>query len=209
MPPRVDVVSTRATRDYPGVGQVELQNNTWIVGGDTEVIVIDASHDAAPIVAAVGGRRVAAIACTHGHWDHIDAAFQVQISVDAPILLHSSDRPVWQRTYPDREPDGAIAEGDLLVADGVELRVMHTPGHTPGSVSFHHTASHALFDGDTLFPGGPGTIDELGSFEMIIASIRDRILPMPAHTSIHPGHGDSTTVGAEAPHLEEWIERGW
>jgi hydroxyacylglutathione hydrolase len=67
-----------------------------------------------------------------------------------------------------------------------------------------------LFDGDTLFPGGPGsTGDELGDFELIIASIRERILPMPPQTTVHPGHGDSTTVGEEAPHLEEWVARGW
>jgi glyoxylase-like metal-dependent hydrolase (beta-lactamase superfamily II) len=210
VPPRVDLVSTIASRDYPGEGIVQVQNNVWIVGGDDEVVVIDASHDPAPIVDAVGGRRVLAIACTHGHWDHVDAAFDVQAAVDAPILMHPADRPVWDRTHADRQPDGPLDEGALLVADGLELRVIHTPGHTPGSVSFHHTASHALFDGDTLFPGGPGsTGDELGDFELIIASIRERILPMPPQTTVHPGHGDSTTVGEEAPHLEEWIARGW
>jgi len=210
VPPRVDLVSTIASRDYPGEGIVEVQNNVWIVGGDDEVVVIDASHDASPIVDAVGGRRVLAIACTHGHWDHVDAAFDVQTAVDAPILLHPADRPVWERTHAERQPDGPLDEGALLVAGGVELRVIHTPGHTPGSVSFHHTASYALFDGDTLFPGGPGsTGDELGDFELIIASIRERILPMPPQTTLHPGHGDSTTVGEEAPHLEEWIARGW
>ena len=207
---RVDLVSTVATREYPGVGSQQVQNNVWIVGGDDEVVVIDASHDASAIVDAVAGRRVVAIACTHGHWDHVDAAFDLREAVDAPILLHIADRPVWDRTHAGREPDASLTEGDLLVADGVELRVLHTPGHTPGSVSFHHTASQVLFDGDTLFPGGPGsTGDELGDFELIIASIRERILTMPDETAVHPGHGDSTTVGAEAPHIQEWIERGW
>lgn len=210
MPPRVDVVSTVATRDQPGAGATEVQNNVWIVGGDEQVVVIDASHDAAPIVDAIGRRRVIAIACTHGHWDHVDAVFDLRDAVDAPILLHPGDEPVWKRTHPDRAPDGALTEGDLLVADGIELRVLHTPGHTPGSVCLHHTAGHALFDGDTLFPGGPGsTGDELGDFEVIVASIRERILIMLPATAVHPGHGESTTVGAEAPHLPEWIERGW
>jgi glyoxylase-like metal-dependent hydrolase (beta-lactamase superfamily II) len=210
VPPRVDLVSTVTSHDYPSVGLVDVQNNVWIVGGDAEVVVIDASHDPVPIVEAIGGRRVVAIAHTHGHWDHIDVAFDLQENVDAPILMHPADRPVWQRTYPDREPDGPLAEGALIVADGVELRILHTPGHTPGSVSFHHTASAALFDGDTLFPGGPGsTGDELGDFDVIIASIRDRILTMASETTLHPGHGDPTTVGAEAPHLQEWIDRGW
>lgn len=207
---RVDLVSTIVTLGEPGVAEQQVQNNVWIVGGDAEVVVIDASHDAAPIVEAIAGRRVVAIACTHGHWDHVDAAFDLRKAVDAPILLHVADRPVWDRTHADRGPDAALAEGDLLVADGVELRVLHTPGHTPGSVSFHHTASRVLFDGDTLFPGGPGsTNDELGDFELIVASIRERIFTMAGETAVHPGHGDSTTVGSEAPHLQEWIDRGW
>jgi glyoxylase-like metal-dependent hydrolase (beta-lactamase superfamily II) len=209
VPPRVDVVRTVTIRQYPS-GPEEVQNNVWVVGGETEVVVIDASHDPVPIVDAVGGRKVVAIACTHGHWDHIDVAFELRDAVDAPILMHPADRRVWERTYADRGPDGPLAEGELLVADGVELRVLHTPGHTPGSVSFHHAAGHALFDGDTLFPGGPGsTSDELGDFEVIITSIRARILTMPSETTVHPGHGDSTTVGAEAPHLPAWIDRGW
>lgn len=210
MPPRVDLVSIVATRDHPGVGPQEIQNNVWIVGGDDEIVVIDASHDAAPIVEAVAGRRVTAIACTHGHWDHVDAAFDLQEAFDAPILLHPADEPVWRRTHPDRPHDSDLTEGDLLVAGGVELRVLCTPGHTPGSVCFHHTASHVLFGGDTLFAGGPGsTGDELGDFGVIIASIRERMLTMAGETTVHPGHGESTTVGAEAPHLQEWIDRGW
>ena len=210
MPPRLDVVSTTATSDVPGSGPAEVQNNVWIVGGDEEVVVIDASHDATAIVDAVAGRRVTAIACTHGHWDHVDVAFELRDAVDAPILMHPADAPVWRRTHTERAPDRELAEGDLLVADGVELRVLHTPGHTPGSVCFHHTASHDLFSGDTLFPGGPGsTGDELADFEVIIATIRERILIMPPQTAVYPGHGDSTTVGAEAPHLPEWIARGW
>jgi glyoxylase-like metal-dependent hydrolase (beta-lactamase superfamily II) len=124
--------------------------------------------------------------------------------------MHPGDVPVWRRTHADRTHDRDLTEGELLVADEVALRVLHTPGHTPGSVCFHHTAGHTLFAGDTLFPGGPGsTGDELGDFEVIIASIRERILTMPPQTEVHPGHGGSTTVGEEAPHLQEWMDRGW
>ena len=199
------------TRDYPGEGAVEVQNNVWVVGGDDEVVVIDASHDATPIVEAVGGPP--------GHRDRLHARTlgprrrRVRPAAERSTRRSSctpADVAVWRRTHADRTHDRDLAEGDLLVADGVELRVLHTPGHTPGSVCFHHTASHVLFAGDTLFPGGPGsTGDELGDFEVIIASIRERILTMPPQTEVHPGHGDSTTVGEEAPHLQEWIERGW
>jgi len=208
MPPRLDVVSTTTRAADGGFGRI--QNNVYVVGGDDEVVVIDASHDAAAVVAAVAGRRVSAIACTHAHWDHVDVAFELREAVDAPILLHPADEPVWGRTWPDRRHDRDLVEGDLLVADTVGLRVLHTPRHTPGSVSLHHTASRAVFAGDTLFPGGPGsTGDELGEFDVIIASIRDRLLTMPPQTTVYPGHGDATTIGAEAPSLQTWIERGW
>ena len=151
-----------------------------------------------------------AIACTHGHWDHVDAAFDVQAAVDAPILMHPADPPVWERTHVDRRPNGPLEDGAILVADGVELRVIHTPGHTPGSVSFHHTASHALFDGDTLFPGGPGaTRFPLGDFPTIIRSIEEKLFTFPDDTIVLPGHGADTTIGTERPHLQEWIDRGW
>jgi glyoxylase-like metal-dependent hydrolase (beta-lactamase superfamily II) len=110
--------------------------------------------------------------------------------------------------YPDRRPDGDLRDGADLDVAGARLRVLHTPGHSPGGVCLLGPDGH-VFGGDTLFKGGPGATGRSNSdFPTIIASIRDRLLVLPAETVVHTGHGESTTVGLEAPHLEEWIARG-
>ncbi len=209
----IELVSTEGIFALDG-GEWEVTNNVWLVGDDREVLVIDAAHDAPRITAAINGRRVVAIALTHGHNDHINAAAALQDAVDAPVLLHPDDHMLWAAVYPDREPDRALAEGDRLVAGGVELGVLHTPGHSPGCCCFHapgakQDGGDVLFSGDTLFCGGPGaTGRSFSDFPTIIESIRARLLTLPPETIVHTGHGDSTTVGAEAPHLQEWIQRG-
>ena len=97
-------------------GEWEVTNNIWLVGDDTNVVVIDAAHDHLAIVEAVGGRDVAAIACTHGHNDHINAAVALSDAVDAPVWLHPADRMLWDVVHPDREPDLDLADGEVLVA---------------------------------------------------------------------------------------------
>ena len=112
-------------------------------------------------------------------------------------------------THPDRKPDAELSDGQILRAGGVELNVLHTPGHAPGAVCLYAPELGTVFTGDTLFAGGPGaTGRSFSSFDDIIDSIRDRLLTLPPETVVHTGHGDSTTIGAEAPHLEEWITRG-
>jgi len=187
----------------------EVENNIWLVGDDHEVIVIDAAHDAAPIAAAVGDRTVKAILCTHGHNDHINAADALSRATGgAPVLLHPADEMLWDVVYPDRKPDDAVGEGDELEVAGERLHVVHTPGHSPGGVCLVGPDGH-VFGGDTLFKGGPGaTGRSYSDFPTIIESIRDRLLVLPSDTVVHTGHGDATTIGDEAPHLDEWIARG-
>ncbi|MEW2117460.1 MBL fold metallo-hydrolase [Streptomyces sp. NPDC005474] len=190
-------------------GTWDVDNNVWIVGDDHEAIVIDAAHDADAIAAAVGDRRLTAIVCTHAHNDHIDAAPELAARTGAPILLHGDDLPLWKQTHPDREPDASLTDGQVLTVAGVELTVLHTPGHAPGAVCLYAPALGALFTGDTLFNGGPGaTGRSFSHFPTIIDSIRDRLLALPPETKVLTGHGDATSIGAEAPHLEEWIARG-
>jgi glyoxylase-like metal-dependent hydrolase (beta-lactamase superfamily II) len=187
-------------------GEFEVDNNIWIVGDDTEVVVVDAAHDHRPIAEAVGGRRTVAIVATHGHNDHINAAVALAEALDAPVWLHPDDRMLWDAVHPGRAPDAELADGMTLGAGGVTLTVLHTPGHSPGGCCLHDAAGSVLFSGDTLFNGGPGaTGRSFSDFPTIIDSIRDRLLVLPGDTRVLTGHGDETTIGAEAPHLPEWI----
>jgi glyoxylase-like metal-dependent hydrolase (beta-lactamase superfamily II) len=187
----------------------EVDNNVWLVGDDREVLVIDAAHDHEPILAAIGGRRVVAIVATHGHNDHVNAGPALADATGAPIVLHPADADLWGQAHPGRRWDGDLADGERLAAGGHELVVLHTPGHTPGGVCLHDAAAGIVFSADTLFKGGPGaTGRSFSDFPTIIESIRTRLLPLPPDTVVHTGHGDSTTIGAEAPHLDEWIARG-
>ena len=208
MTARIDHLVTSGTFALDG-GEWDVDNNVWIVGDDTEAIVIDAAHDAAAIEAALGGRTLRAIVCTHAHNDHIDAAPALADATGARILLHPDDLPLWKQTHPDRDPDAHLRDGQVLEAAGADLRVLHTPGHAPGAVCLYDPGLATVFTGDTLFQGGPGATGRSWShFPTIIDSIRDRLLALPAETKVLTGHGDPTTIGAEAPHLQEWIDRG-
>ncbi|MCX5042588.1 MBL fold metallo-hydrolase [Aldersonia sp. NBC_00410] len=204
---RVDKVVTSGTFSLDG-GTWDVDNNIWLVGDDDEVVVIDAAHTAAPIVDAVAGRRVGAIVCTHGHNDHVTVAPELAETLDAPVLLHPGDDMLWQQTHPGVAHRG-LADGDRIEVGGTELVVVHTPGHSPGSCCLYAPEAGELFSGDTLFSGGPGaTGRSFSDFPTIIDSISARLFELPAETKVRTGHGDSTSIGAEAPHLEEWIARG-
>ncbi|MEV5677316.1 MULTISPECIES: MBL fold metallo-hydrolase [unclassified Streptomyces] len=208
MTARIDHLVTSGTFALDG-GEWDVDNNVWIVGDDSEAVVIDAAHDADAIRAALGGRTLRAIICTHAHNDHIDAAPALAAATGAPILLHPDDLPLWKRTHPDRAPDGELADGQELEIAGTVLKVLHTPGHAPGAVSLYAPELSTVFTGDTLFQGGPGaTGRSFSHFPTIVDSIRDRLFALPEATTVRTGHGDSTTIGAEAPHLDEWIARG-
>ncbi len=130
MAARIDHLVTSGTFALDG-GEWDVDNNVWIVGDDHEAIVIDAAHDAAAIEAALGGRTLRAIVCTHAHNDHIDAAPALARATGAPILLHPDDLPLWLRTHPEHTPDGTLTDGQELTVAGIVLTVLHTPGHAP------------------------------------------------------------------------------
>jgi glyoxylase-like metal-dependent hydrolase (beta-lactamase superfamily II) len=205
---RVQKVVTSGTFHLDG-GEWEVDNNVWLLGDDEQVLVIDAAHDAAAIADAVGGREVLAIACTHAHDDHVNAAPALAELTGAPVLLHPADEVLWRLAHEEDRPADTLSDGDVLRVGDTEVRVLHTPGHAPGAVCFHVPDLGVVFTGDTLFQGGPGaTGRSYSDFPTIIDSIRGTLLALPEDTVVHTGHGDDTTIGAEAPHLEEWIARG-
>jgi len=205
---RIEKVVTSGTFSLDG-GTWDVDNNVWLIGNDDEVVIIDAAHDAAAIVAAVAGRTVIALICTHGHNDHINAAGDVRDRVKAPVYLHPGDRMLWDELYPEVAPDRELTHRFTLEVGGVELSTFHTPGHSPGSTSLYVATLGAVFTGDTLFHCGPGaTGRSYSDFDTIIRSISDRLLVLPPDTVVHTGHGENTTIGAEAPQLQEWIARG-
>ncbi|MBM7369505.1 MBL fold metallo-hydrolase [Gordonia hydrophobica] len=204
---RIDRVVTSGTFSLDG-GTWDVDNNIWVVGDDAEAVIIDAAHDATPILAAVGDRKVVAIVLTHAHNDHIGVAPELAEATGAPILLHAADEMLWEQTHPG-VPHGELTDGQRIAVGGQELQVINTPGHSPGSCVIWSPSEQVLFSGDTLFQGGPGaTGRSFSSFDDIIASIRDRILVLDPDTRVCTGHGDETTVGAEAGDLDEWIRRG-
>ncbi|MEU1884664.1 MBL fold metallo-hydrolase [Micromonospora rifamycinica] len=208
MTARVDHAVTSGTFSLDGQ-TFDVDNNVWVVGDDTQCVVFDAPHDVAAIRRLVGDRRVVAILATHAHDDHVRVAPELAKATGAPILLHPDDRVLWDLVHPGLSPDGELSDGQEITVGDTVLRVLHTPGHSPGACSFHAPALGAVFTGDTLFQGGPGaTGRSYSDFATIVESIRTRLLTLPADTVVHTGHGDDTSIGAEAPHLQQWLARG-
>jgi glyoxylase-like metal-dependent hydrolase (beta-lactamase superfamily II) len=200
---RVDHVVTSGIFSLDGE-DFQVDNNIWLVGDDDEVLIVDAAHQAGPIIDAVAGRRVVAIVATHGHNDHINAAVELADAVNGPILMHPDDTMLWDVVHPGRPVDGTLADGQQLSVGGATLTVLHTPGHSPGGCCLHLAADEVLFSGDTLFNGGPGaTGRSFSDRATLVRSIADRLLDLPGSTVVHTGHGDDTTIGAEAPAIRD------
>ncbi|MCB0994453.1 MAG: MBL fold metallo-hydrolase [Acidimicrobiales bacterium] len=182
-----------------------MDNNVYVVRcretGDA--VLLDAANEHDRLLELCRRLDVRTVLETHGHWDHIqavpeirDAGYEVGVTAADASMLPSYDYLL--------EDDSVIEIGRL------RLRTIATPGHTAGSMCFVVEGTPLLFSGDTLFPGGPGATQyEGGDFDTIIASIDRRLFTLDPNTIVLPGHGAETTVGAERPHLQEWIDRGW
>jgi glyoxylase-like metal-dependent hydrolase (beta-lactamase superfamily II) len=182
----------------------DVDNNIWVVGDDEECLVIDAPHDVDAILEVVAGRTVRAIVCTHAHDDHVRVAPELRRRTSAPVLLHPADRPLWELTHHAEELwDADLADGQTLTVGGTSAIVIHTPGHSPGAVCLHVPDLGVVFTGDTLFEGGPGaTGRSYSDADLIVESIRTRLLQLPEGTVVHTGHGPDTTIGAERRNLQ-------
>ncbi|MFP5331742.1 MAG: MBL fold metallo-hydrolase [Acidimicrobiia bacterium] len=166
-------------------------------------VIIDAAAEADRILAVCEGLAVDSILTTHGHWDHLQVLDEVKDALGVPWLMHPADVDI-----AERQPDGPISHRQEFVVGDIALHAVHTPGHTPGSVSF--VLEPVVFSGDTLFPGGPGaTRWDYSSFGQIMDSIENHLFTLPEPTIVYPGHGAETTIGAEKPHAAEWRARGW
>ncbi len=152
----------------------DVDNNVWVVGDDSECVVIDAPHDVEGILAVVGDRTVKAILCTHAHDDHVRVAPALRERVTAPILLHPDDRPLWELTHTDELWDADLSDGQEIEVAGTTLRVIHTPGHAPGGVCFYAEELGCVFTGDSLFQGGPGATGRSSGCSRIGAVTRSR-----------------------------------
>jgi glyoxylase-like metal-dependent hydrolase (beta-lactamase superfamily II) len=181
-----------------------LDNNVYLVEDTTsgDALLVDAADDPDSILAFVGDTPVVGVFTTHGHADHHGAVPAVPQALDTPFMLHPLDEVI-----AGMAGDIAIETGELRIGDTVAT-VVHTPGHTQGSVCL--VLPGAVFTGDTLFPGGPGaTRFDHSSFATIIDSLERELFTLPDETVVFPGHGASTTIGIERPQLASWIERGW
>jgi len=197
MTARVDHGVTSGTFSLDGE-TFDVDNNIWVVGDDTECVVIDAPHTVSDILAVVGDRKVKAIVCTHAHDDHVRVAPALREEVVAPIMLHPADKALWDLTHTDFLWDLDLEDGLEIEVARTTLRVLHTPGHAPGAVCLHAPDLGCVFTGDTLFRGGPGATGRSFSDEhQILASIRDQLFALPDETVVHTGHGEDTTIGAE------------
>jgi len=199
---RIDHVVTSGIFSLDGE-DFDVDNNIWLIGNDEEVVVIDAAHDHRPIVEAIGGRRTLGVLCTHGHNDHINAAVELAEATNAPIWLHPDDAMLWDVVHPDRRIDDPLRQGLKISLGGDELEILHTPGHSPGGCCIHVPTLQTVFSGDTLFNGGPGaTGRSFSSLDLLIESIRAKLFVLAPETTVHTGHGDSTSIEVEKANLQ-------
>jgi glyoxylase-like metal-dependent hydrolase (beta-lactamase superfamily II) len=185
------------------------EGTAWIVGDDEEVIVVDPGKDAAGVLETVGDREIIAVICTHGHASHITAAVEVAERDEAPVALHRADRLHWGAVHPDADPEIEMADGGRFDVADVQLEVMHTAGHSPGSVSLYCAGLSAVFTGDALLASGPAPHEgEFPDFPRQLTAIGERLLGLPPQTRVLPGHGEESSIADAAKRFDGWVSAG-
>jgi glyoxylase-like metal-dependent hydrolase (beta-lactamase superfamily II) len=183
--------------------------NTWIVGDDDEVIVIDPGTAAEEVLDQVGARAVIAVVCTHGHREHMAGAVEVASRDDAPVALHPADRLHWREFHADRDPDIEMEDGGVFEVSDAALEVIHAPGHTPGSVMLYCEDLGVVFAGDVLAETGPVAYEnEYADFPRQLSAIGEQVLTLPQETRVLPGHGEELTVAVAEKRFDSWVAAG-
>ncbi|HEX9889520.1 MAG TPA: MBL fold metallo-hydrolase [Nitriliruptorales bacterium] len=188
----------------------EMDNNVYVIADaeTREALVVDAAARADRIREEIADLEPIAVVQTHGHWDHVRAWGDLVADPGLPVWGHPADAELFPAPV-DRE----LRAGDTLAVGGLQVEVLHTPGHTDGALQFlvQSDARPHLISGDSLFPGGPGnTWDDPDRFERLMTNLEQQVFGrLPDETWVYPGHGDDTTLGVERPKLPEWRERGW
>jgi len=178
----------------------------WLIGDDDEVIIIDPGEDAAEVLETAGDREILAVICTHGHARHVAAAVEVAARDEAPAALHRADRLQWRAVHPDADPEIEMAGGGRFDVAGVQLEVIHTPGHTPGSVSLYCADLNVVFTGDALLASGPAPHEgEFPDFPGQLTAIGERLLSLPPQTRVLAGHGEESTIADAAKRFDRWV----
>ena len=183
--------------------------NTWLIGDDDEVIVIDPGEDADSVLDRVGEREILAVICTHGHASHIAAAVEVAERDEAPVALHRADRLLWRTVHDSGGPEIEMADGGRFDVSDVQIQVLHTAAHTPGSVSLYCEDLEVVFTGDALTAGGPVPHEGVfADFPGQLTAIGERLLDLPLRTRVLPGHGEETTISDVAKRFDGWVSAG-
>jgi len=182
--------------------------NTWIVGDDDEVILIDPGDDAKAVLVAVGEREIIAVICTHGHAGHAAAALEVAERDGSPVALHPADRQLWRELH-DQDPEIEMEDGGKFEVAGVTLEVLHAPGHSRGSVVLYSEELEAAFTGDVVTETGPvARADGFPNWGRQLDAIGAQVLTLPAETRLLPGHGDEFTVAMAEKRFNSWVAAG-
>jgi glyoxylase-like metal-dependent hydrolase (beta-lactamase superfamily II) len=191
------------------VSASEAGADVWIIGDDEEVIVIDAGHDPARVLDAVGDREVLAVICTHGHADRVAAAVAVAERDEAPVALHPKDRLLWRDAHPADDADIEMEDGGIFDVADTSLEVIHAPGHTDGSVCLYCEDLGVVFTGHALTGSGPVRHDgEFADFAGQLTAIGERLLTLPSDTRVLPGQGQETTIAAAEKQFDSWVSAG-
>ena len=172
-------------------GMGPYDNNGYVIADPAtkEAYLVDAPAEIERLLAEAEGLRVKGVVVTHTHPDHVAGYADLKRLTDLPVAVHEADA----RRLPGK-PDSLLAHGDELTVGPTRIRVLHTPGHTPGALCLH--TAGALVSGDTLFPGGPGRTNTPDDLRQVVESIEERLLPLPEGDLVLPGHGGDTTIGA-------------